>query len=115
MILPFEDVDSGFRIDFLFLFTPFGRQAIERARMIAVGGATVRFATPEDLIIPKMVAGRPCDEVDVRGILLKTRGIDVRYIEEWLGRFNPVVGRPVLERFQDLLESTATRTPQRQT
>jgi predicted nucleotidyltransferase len=106
MILPCEDIESGFRIDFVFSFTPFERQAIDRARVISVGDTGVRFATPEDLIIHKMVAGRPRDEEDVRGVLLKTTGIDEGYIEGWLGQFEEALGRPLLEGFRYLRKST---------
>lgn len=53
-----------------------------------------------------MVAGRPRDEEDVRGILLKTPGIDFAYVEGWLRQFDEVLGRPVLAAFQKLREST---------
>jgi predicted nucleotidyltransferase len=105
MILPCEDTISGFRIDFVFSFTPFERQAIERARVVGVGGTGVRFATPEDLIIHKMVAGRPRDEEDVRGILLKTSPLDGDYIEGWLAQFDEALGRRLLERFRNLCKS----------
>jgi hypothetical protein len=106
MILPCEDLESEFRIDFVFSFTPFERQAIERARVVSVGSTGVRFATPEDLIIHKMVAGRPRDEEDVRGMLLKTAGIDEGYIEGWLAQFDQALERPLLKRFRDLQRST---------
>lgn len=106
MVLPCGDPESGFRVDFIFSFTPFERQAIEHARAIRIGTTDVHFASPEDLIIHKMVAGRPRDEEDVRGILLKTPGIDFAYVEGWLRQFDEVLGRPVLAAFQKLREST---------
>ncbi|HXJ91480.1 MAG TPA: nucleotidyl transferase AbiEii/AbiGii toxin family protein [Terriglobia bacterium] len=108
MVLPCKDEESGFRIDFIFSFTPYERQAIERARSVQVGNTKVRFASPEDLIIHKMVAGRPRDEEDVRGILLKT-SVDVPYIENWLRQFDQALGRGTLERFQNLRQSIHKR------
>lgn len=105
MVLPCADAESGFRIDFIFSFTPFEHQAIDRALLVRVGNTNVRFASPEDLIIHKMVAGRPRDEEDVRGILLKTRAIDLAYLENWLGEFDKALDRPVLERFRNLRRS----------
>jgi predicted nucleotidyltransferase len=106
MVLPCADPDTGFRVDFIFSFTPFERQAIDRARSVRVGLTDVRFASPEDLIIHKMVAGRPRDEEDVRGILLETAGIDLGYIEKWLADFSEALNRPVLARFHSLRNST---------
>jgi predicted nucleotidyltransferase len=107
MVLPCGDAESGFRVDFIFSFTPFERQAIERAPAVRIGETEVRFASVEDLIIHKMVAGRPRDEEDVRGILLKTHEIDFAYIENWLRQFDEALGRPLLERFQSLRQSIA--------
>ena len=105
MVLPCKDEKSGFRIDFIFSFTPYERQAIERARAVQIGNTKVRFASPGDLIIHKMAAGRPRDEEDVRGILLKTGPIDVPYIEHWLRQFDQALGRGTLESFQNLRQS----------
>ena len=102
MVLPCADAESGFRVDFIFSFTPFERQAMDRIRVVRVGETDVRFASPEDLIIHKMVAGRPRDEEDVRGILLKTAGIDFAYVEQWLREFSEALDRPILARFQNL-------------
>ncbi len=106
MVLPCGEPESGFRVDFIFSSTPFEQQAIEHARAIRIGGTDVHFASPEDLIIHKMVAGRPRDEEDVRGILLKTPDIDFVYVEHWLRQFDKALGRPILARFQNLHKST---------
>jgi hypothetical protein len=41
----------------------------------------------EDVIIHKIVAGRPRDIEDVRGILLRTPDVDPFYIKKWLNDF----------------------------
>ncbi|MCG2758537.1 MAG: DUF6036 family nucleotidyltransferase, partial [Desulfobacteraceae bacterium] len=48
----------------------------------------VNFASPEDLIIHKIFAGRPRDIEDVRTVLLKNPEIDVRYVRKWLKEFD---------------------------
>jgi hypothetical protein len=81
MVLPCRDPDTGFRVDFIFSFTPYERQAIERARTVQVGNARVRFPSPEDLVIHKMVAGRARDLEDVRGVLLKNPAMELRILK----------------------------------
>jgi hypothetical protein len=53
----------------------------------------VHFAAVEDLIIHKLVAGRPRDIDDVRGILARKPLIDEKYIRECLAAFREVVHR----------------------
>jgi hypothetical protein len=48
----------------------------------------LHFASPEDLIIHKVFAGRPRDIEDVRTVLLKNPDVDVQYIRGWLKEFD---------------------------
>ncbi len=88
MVLPAIHEDTGIRVDFIFSFTPYVRQAISRSRRIQILGTDVCFASPEDVIIHKVFAGRPRDIEDVRIILLKNPDIDKKYIEKWLKIFD---------------------------
>jgi hypothetical protein len=58
MVLPVLHPASGIRVDFIFSFSPYERQAITRALLVPMGGYDVRFATAEDLVIHKIFAGR---------------------------------------------------------
>lgn len=88
MVMPALDVSTGIRVDFIFSFTPYETGAIKRAKKVKIMGQEVNFASPEDLIIHKIFAGRPRDVEDVRSILLKNPDIDIRYIQEWLKEFD---------------------------
>jgi hypothetical protein len=88
MVLPAIDESTGIRVDFIFSFTPYESQAINRANHIRILGQDVLFASVEDLIIHKIFSGRPRDMEDVRIILLKNQDIDTRYIETWLMEFD---------------------------
>lgn len=93
MVLPVADPGSGIRIDFIFSHLEYERQAIQRAKAVAVGGRTsVNFATLEDVVVHKIVAGRARDMEDVRSILLKNPEYDRPYIERWLAEFERAVG-----------------------
>lgn len=104
-VLPAEDSESRIRVDFVFSFTAYETQAINHAQAVLMEGYGVRFATREDVIIHKMVAGRPIDEEDVKGILAKNRGaIDLEYVRRWLLQFAEIPEHSrILDRFEDLL------------
>jgi len=88
MVLPAVDETTGIRVDFIFSFLPYEREAIGRARKIMVLNQDVCFASPEDVIIHKIFAGRPRDMEDVRTVLLKNPGVDISYIRNWLKEFD---------------------------
>ncbi len=107
MVLPVLDKDSGIRIDFIFSFTPYEQEAIERAKIISLMGTEVAFASPEDVIIHKIFAGRPRDLEDVRCIILKNPDIDIEYTENWLKEFDSSIGnKDFLKTFQDILKKS---------
>jgi predicted nucleotidyltransferase len=106
MVLPCLDPQSGVRLDFIFSFSPYEAQAIERARQVQIGETSVRFASPEDLVIHKMVAGRARDLEDVRGILLKNPTLDSQYVDRWLREFNQSLGKGFAAQFKSLRSST---------
>ncbi len=86
-VLPTRDNGSGIRVDFIFSFTPYERQAISRGKAVSLSGTNVMFASAEDVIIHKIFAGRPRDLEDVRSILLKSLNLDKKYIRKWLSEF----------------------------
>ncbi len=106
LVLPCLEPGSGVRVDFIFSFSAYERQAIDRVRRVPIGQALVSFAAIEDLIIHKVVAGRPRDVEDVRSILLKKPPIDFSYICHWLGEFDRSLGEAFIQRFEQLRQST---------
>jgi hypothetical protein len=104
MVLPTLDEKSGIRVDFIFSFSPYGRQAIERAKDIKLGRSLVRFASLEDVVIHKVIAGRPRDLEDIKSILLKNQKYDSDYIEKWLKEFDKSLTEQFLEIFREIKE-----------
>jgi predicted nucleotidyltransferase len=86
-VLPTIEKESGLRIDFIFSFTPYERQAIERAKPVLLGETKVMFASVEDVIIHKVFAGRPRDLEDVRSVMIKNTDFDRDYVRKWLKDF----------------------------
>ncbi len=104
MVLPCLDPESGIRIDFIFSNSIYERQALERVRRVEVRKAHVRFASLEDLVIHKVVAGRPRDMEDVRTILLKNRYPDIAYIRRWLDEFDASLGLDCRRKFDEFTD-----------
>lgn len=102
-ILPTQDAESGFRVDFIFSWTPFEREAINRAKPILIDGYPVKFASPEDVIILKVISGRARDYEDIKGILRRT-DIDTNYVERWLREFSGVLQRDLVGEFRSILK-----------
>lgn len=88
MVLPVIEEQSGIRVDFIFSFSPYERQAIGRAKSVPMGNARVRFAALEDVVIHKIIAGRPRDIEDIENILVKNPEYDTGYIVGWLAEFD---------------------------
>lgn len=106
MVLPVIHEETGIRIDFIFSFSPYERQAIARARRIRMLDQNVCFAAPEDVIIHKIVAGRPRDLEDVRGILVKMPDTDIDYVRRWLKDYSEAAGEDdIKKRFEDIMQS----------
>ncbi len=104
MVLPTLDEKSGIRVDFIFSFSPYGKQAIERAKDIKLGRSLVRFASLEDVVIHKVIAGRARDLEDIKSILLKNQKYDSDYIEKWLKEFDKSLTEQFLKIFREIKE-----------
>lgn len=102
MVLPTMDKKSGIRVDFIFSFSPYERQGIDRAKDVKLGKTLVRFASLEDVVIHKVVAGRARDLEDVKSILLKNPEYDLDYIKKWLEEFDKSLGEHFLEIFGEI-------------
>jgi predicted nucleotidyltransferase len=100
MVLPTKDRESDIRVDFIFSFSPYERQAIGRARDIKVGGSQVKFASLEDVVVHKVVSARPRDLEDIKSILVKNPKYDSDYISGWLKEFDQSLGQKFLETFK---------------
>ena len=104
MVLPTIDKKSGIRVDFIFSFSSYARQAIERGKDIKLGRTLVKFASLEDVVIHKVIAGRARDLEDVKSILLKNPKYDSVYIEKWLEEFDKSLEDHFLKIFGEIKE-----------
>jgi len=104
MVFPVIDEKSGIRVDFIFSFSHYEKQAIERANEIRLANVAVKFAALEDVVIHKIIAARARDIEDVRSILLKKPDYDFVYIEKWLTEFDKSLDEDFEKTFKEIVE-----------
>lgn len=107
MVLPVVEPSTKIRVDFIFSFTEYGRQAIARSRTVRLGRTGVRFASLDDVIIHKVVASRARNMEDVRSIVLKNPGYDGRYIVRWLRVLDRGAGAGLVQVFRRAIRRRA--------
>jgi len=103
-VLPLRDNNTGLRIDLIFSISPYEREALTRTRSILIGKTMVRFVSPEDLVIHKMISPRARDWEDAKGVLLKNPVLDREYIRRWLREFDQALTTDYLDTFTKLEE-----------
>ena len=104
MVLPVIDEKSGIKIDFIFSFTLYEKDAIKRSKKVKLGKTMVNFASLEDVVIHKIIAGRARDLEDIRNILLKNQNFDKEHIYKWLKEFDKSLGENFYKRFEAILK-----------
>jgi hypothetical protein len=71
-VLPFVHTASGMPLDVVFAGSVLEGMFLDGARVVDVGGVSVPMIRPEHLIVTKLLAGRPKDIEDVRGVLAES-------------------------------------------
>ncbi len=74
---------KGIDIDIFLAESSFQRQLLARRRNQPLDGLAVWFVSPEDLILLKLLAGRPRDMADVGDILFTQGRLDESYMRLW--------------------------------
>ncbi|MBD3285773.1 hypothetical protein GF359_04880, partial [candidate division WOR-3 bacterium] len=93
-VLPMVTEDEV-RIDIIFAGLPFELEAIRRAVDREIRGIPVRFITPEDLIVHKIISERQKDWKDVRGIVTRQKGkLDIKYLDKHIKELADMLERP---------------------
>ena len=68
-VLPFVHEATGIPVDIVLGGPGLEQDFVANAREIVLGGVSVPVISPEDLIVTKILAGRPKDRDDVDGVL----------------------------------------------
>jgi hypothetical protein len=102
-VLPFA-APGGIKVQFIFSAAPFDREAIARAVSVSLPGGSVRIAALNDLLIYKVIAGRPQDLDDVEALLrCHSAQVDTTFIHTWLRQPDSETGLRLDESFSTLL------------
>lgn len=93
-VLPFEHRASKLALDVVLAGPGLEELFLERAVPVDIGGTSVPFISPEDLITTKILAGRPKDLEDVRGVLSQRgHALDVALIRKTLSLLEEALGQ----------------------
>ena len=102
-ILPLRHRRTNVKVDLAIGLSGFEQQAIARAERLSVAGTMVSVATAEDLLIMKAMAGRPQDDVDLRGLVVAQGAyLDWDYCLKIAAELGEAIGQPLAERVRDL-------------
>ncbi|XXY15246.1 DUF6036 family nucleotidyltransferase [Sorangium sp. So ce216] len=112
-LLPLVHRATCMPIDVVIAASSLHVEFLARRRLIDLGGLRVPMISPEDLIVTKVLAGRPKDLEDVRGVLLEQHDLD--RIRELLGELEAALGEDrLLRRLERLLRKARTTVVRRQ-
>lgn len=91
-VLPLVAVKNDLRVDLIFSFIKFERDAIQRALSTEVNGKTIKIARAEDLIIYKLLSARPRDIEDIKNIINnKSDEINFSELNKMVNRFSSLM------------------------
>jgi len=102
MVLPLLDEKTGIRIDLIFSFSEYEKEALKRVNRVKISDFYVNYVSIEDLIIQKIISGRERDIEDIRIVIMKNKKIDEKYILKWLSEFEKTLNVNFKEIFERL-------------
>jgi hypothetical protein len=80
--------DEPIVVDLLFATTPFEVDALRRRQSLRVLGVEMPVAAPEDLLVFKLIAGRPQDMADASQLFaLHAASFDLERVRRWCREF----------------------------
>jgi len=83
-----DDRHEFILVDFLSFDADFAASVADRRIFVPLHDRDLPVCSPEDLIVTKLLAGRPKDLEDIRGILrVQRESIDPSHIGRWADRF----------------------------
>ena len=93
-VMPFVHASTGMPLDVVLAGSGLEDEFLSRARLLDVGGTKVPTIHPEDLIIAKVLAGRPKDIEDARGVwAIHGATLDAGRIETVLRQLEEALGQ----------------------
>ena len=110
-VLPFVHSASGIPVDAILAGPGPEEEFLARARVVVIGGVRVPVISPEDLVVTKILAGRPKDLEDVRGILRQMgAGFDSERVRSLLALLEAALDRSDLRTLFEDQDRAAGKT-----
>ncbi|MEZ6061324.1 MAG: DUF6036 family nucleotidyltransferase [Planctomycetaceae bacterium] len=75
--------DRSVDVDVFLAESPYLREVIKRRCREVIDTGHVWLVSPEDLIVLKVLSGRPRDRIDVQDVLFMQGELDRRYMRHW--------------------------------
>jgi hypothetical protein len=100
--LPLGDPKSPWHLDLTLGDSPFDKSALQRRRQVELFDRKVWVASPEDLLIYKLVSWRDRDVMDANAISKRQKALDLAYLRKWIAWWEKQGVEGVRERFQGL-------------
>ncbi len=105
-LLPLRHTKTGVPIDVAIGVSGFESQLIQRASIEDLGSVRVPVASSEDLILMKLLAGRPQDSADVEHIRRRQAGrLDWSYLQETGRQLQQATDQSIVAQLQELRAS----------
>jgi len=104
-VMPFVHVATAMPLDVVLAGSGLEDEFLDRARSVDLGGTTVPLIDPGDLIVAKVLAGRPKDIEDANGVWrLHGRNLDVERIRRILRLLEEALSQSdLLSSFESIL------------
>lgn len=100
--LPFGGQKSPWHLDLTLGDSPFDKSALARRRQVELFDRNVWIASPEDLLVYKLVSWRDRDVMDVNAISKRQKGLDLVYLRKWVAWWEKQGIEGVRDHFQGL-------------
>ncbi len=111
-VVPLAHVQTGTPVDIVLAGAGVELEFLANVRLIRFGGLELPVISPEDLLVTKILAGRPKDLEDARGVLAEQSGrLDLARTRNWLQLFEQALDRSDLVAELDRLQLSRSPPP----
>lgn len=102
-ILPLRHRTTNVKVDLALGLSGFERQAMARAEKLQLAGVSISVVTAEDLLMMKVLAGRPQDDQDIQGLMIaQGRRLDWNYCMQLAVELGEALGQDLATRIATL-------------
>ncbi len=113
-VLPFAHAKTKLPLDVVLAGPGLEESFLDAVRRVDIAGARIPVIAPEDLIATKVLAGRPKDMEDVRGLLRHCEPLDLARVRQVLEAVEAALGQSDLTpAFERLVRSAKKAGPRR--